>query len=68
MLKTATFRYQSHGDPTGIKDLDFRHGQVVEVLGPLEREALDDGEPDMHRVRFSDGLESEVFDTELEGL
>lgn len=63
--KTATFWYQSHGDPTGIKALDARHGQEVEVLGEVDPQLLDHGEPDMLRVRFRDGIESEVFAHEL---
>ena len=56
--------FNTHGADS---QLNFRSGQVVEVLRPLtEKEAdLPDVGP-MFRVRFQDGFECDAFEDELE--
>jgi hypothetical protein len=61
--------FQSTAQTKGQPGYPERSGQLVEVLGELKPPAIDPDEVGpMYRIRFSDGVETDVFEDELEAV
>jgi hypothetical protein len=64
MTKRARTRFYYSGTDTE-PHLGERDGRYVDVLRPLTEDEADI--PDMYKIRFLDGYETDAFGDELEG-